>query len=137
MITVALDFPDLSVIPTEEDWDHVANRIKNKILYLINASKNANGNALQDYTVQYKQWRSKQGLGGSVDWEVSGELISSIRYKVNLDGFEVYVDGRRNNEKLEHLHYHKNWQIFEWGSELRKSLNIALKQLIRDIGLDN
>ena len=117
------------------NWEYVASNVYSKVIQLINSSRNVDGEALQDYSANYKAWKTKNGYSGTVNLQLTSSMVRSITFSADEKGFEIFLVGEEENKKMIKLNSMKNWKVFEWGSELETALDDALSDLISRYGV--
>ena len=116
-----------------EKWTYIAGVVYSRVLRLINESKNVDGQKFEPYSKSYAKLRVRRDLSATVNlqWgkDDSRRMVQNIVFKGNKNGFAIFINGELNNKKAIWLNGSKNWKFFEWGKELEKELEKALKKI--------
>lgn len=118
-----------------EMWQAVGARIFGKVKRLMNKGKNVNGKIYADYSPKYLEYKKEEKKWtGRVNLQFSGNMQKAISFSGDKKGFTIFINGAEQNEKAIKLNKTKNWQFFEWGTELDKQLDIILTKELKRMG---
>jgi hypothetical protein len=113
-------------------WLKVATKIYSKIVRNIQRGLDVNGQPFRDYSPTYKQFRTDNGLGLTVNLQFTSLLYRSITVEADDTGFVIYISGQDNIDKANSVQ--KGGRIFlDWGTDIQKAFNRAIVQEINDI----
>jgi len=130
-MSIKIDFTEIYKTYTpsklEELWNFIAKKLHSKVKRLMNQSKNVHGQSYMPYSKSYSEVRDELGLSKSVNLQYTSDMYKAISFKSTKEGFYIFLVDSESNKKAIRLMSMKNWQFFEWGSELEKELNRVIK----------
>lgn len=110
-------------------WYKVAVAVFSKIIRNTQLGKDVDGKAFTPYSLGYKRYRTKNGLGLVVNLQKSSKMLQSLTIEADEDGFVLYITGQNNQQKA-------NWvqdygRVFlDWGKD---TLDAFQKAIVREV----
>jgi hypothetical protein len=139
MLSVKTDFQairntleNLTTQAGSQLWLKVATKVYSKIVRNIQRGLDVNGRPFRDYSPTYKQFRTDNGLGLTVNLQFTSNMYRSITVEADNTGFAIYISGEDNIDKANSVQ--RGGRIFlDWGTDIQKAFNQAVEQEINDI----
>lgn len=110
-------------------WYKVAVAVFSKIIRNTQLGKDVDGKAFTPYSMGYKRYRTKSGLGLNVNLQKSSRMLQSLTIEADKDGFVLYITGQDNQQKATWVQDYG--RIFlDWGKD---TLDTFQRAVVREV----